>query len=67
MPQRRVWTGQVVVPPPAFNDDLYYLQRLEDLAIQKLISKLRAEALTIAILPEAAGHEAGAYLRSFSF
>ena len=50
---------RVVVPPPALNDDLCFLQRIEDFAIQKLISKLRVEALTIAILPRAAGHDVG--------
>ena len=50
---------RVVVPPPSLNDDLCFLQRVEDLAIQKLISQLRVEALTIAILPGAAGHDVG--------
>ena len=45
--------------PPTLNDDLCFLQRVEDLTIQKLISKLRVEALTIAILPGAAGHDVG--------
>ena len=50
---------RVVMPPPSLNDDLCFLQRVEDLAIQKLISQLRVEALTIAILPGAAGHDVG--------
>ena len=50
---------RVVVPPPALDDYLCLLQRVEDLAIQKLISQLRVEALTIAILPGAAGHNVG--------
>lgn len=45
------------MPPPILNDDLCFLQRVEDLAIQKFISQLRVEALTIAILPRAAGHD----------
>ena len=48
-----------VVSPPTLNDDLCFLQRVEDLAIQKLISKLRVIALTIAILPGATGHNVG--------
>ena len=52
---------RVVVPPPAINDDLCLLQRIEDLAIQKLISKLRVETLTIAILLGAAGHGVGGF------
>ena len=49
--------NRVVVPPPTLNDDLCFFQRVEDLAIQKLISQLRVEALTIAILPGAARHD----------
>ena len=52
---------RVVVPPPAINDDLCLLQRIEDLAIQKLISKLRVETLTIAILLGAAVRDVGGF------
>ena len=44
---------------PCFNHDLCLLQCVEDLAIQKLISKLRVEALRIAVLPGTAGHDVG--------
>ena len=45
----------VVVLPYALDGDLCILQRVEYLAIQKLIAKLRVEALTSAALPEAEG------------
>ena len=46
---------RVVVLPYALDGDLCILQRVEYLAIQKLIAKLRVEALTSAALPEAEG------------
>ena len=45
--------------PPALDDDLCLVQRVEDLAVQKFIPQLRVEALAIAILPRAAGHDVG--------
>jgi hypothetical protein len=54
-----VGPDRIVVPPPALDDDLCLLQRVEDLAIQKFIPQLRVEALAIAILPGAAGHDVG--------
>jgi hypothetical protein len=44
----------VVVAPPALNDDLSLLERIEDLAIEQLISKPRIEALDEPVLPGAA-------------
>ena len=48
-----------VVLPPAFDDDLRFLQRVEDFAIKELVAELRVEALAIAVLPRAAGHDVG--------
>ncbi len=52
--ERRVRPDRVVMPPPTFDDDLGFLQRVEGLAVEKLVSQLRVEALAIAILPRAA-------------
>jgi hypothetical protein len=41
----------VVVSPPAFDDDLGLLHRVEDFAVEKLIAKFRVKALAISILP----------------
>jgi hypothetical protein len=37
--------------PPAFDHNLSLLERVEDLAIEKLVSELGIEALAIAVLP----------------
>ena len=50
---------RVVVLSPAFDDDPGFLQRAEDLAVKQFIAKLRVEALTIAVLPRAAGLDIG--------
>ena len=47
------------MPPPAFDDDPGFLQRVEDLAVEQFIAKLRVEALAIAVLPRAAGLDVG--------
>jgi hypothetical protein len=39
--------------PPTLNQHLRFLQRIEQLAIQKLIPELTVKALIIAILPRA--------------
>jgi hypothetical protein len=49
----------VVVLAPAFDDDPCLRQAVEDLAIQKLVAELRVEALTISVLPGAAGLDVG--------
>ena len=46
---------RVVVLPYALDGDVCIFQRVEYFAIQKLIAKLRVEALTSAALPEAEG------------
>ena len=37
--------------PPALDDHLGFVERVEDFAVQKLISKLRVEAFAVAVLP----------------
>ena len=49
----------VVVPPPAFEDDLRLAQAVEDLAIQQLVTEPGIEALHIAIFPRAARGDVG--------
>ena len=49
----------VVVLAPPFDDDPGLLQRVENLAVEQLVAKLRVEALAIAVLPRAAGHDVG--------
>ena len=49
----------VVVLPPSFDDDLGFLQRVEDFAIEQFVTKLRVEAFAIAIFPRTAGHDVG--------
>jgi hypothetical protein len=41
----------IVVPPPAFEDDLRLAQAVEDLSVQQLISEPGIEALDVAVLP----------------
>jgi hypothetical protein len=45
--------------PPVFDDDPGLLQGIEDLSVEQLITKLRVEALAVAILPGAAGFDIG--------
>lgn len=48
---------RAVVVPPAFDDDLSLLEGVEDFTIEQFIAQLGVEALSIAILPGAAGHD----------
>ena len=50
---------RVVVLPPSFDDNLSFVQRVEDFSIKELVAELRVEALAVAILPGAAGHDVG--------
>ena len=43
----------VVVPPPALDQHLCLAQRVEDFAVQPLITQLADEAFVLAILPGA--------------
>src|SRR5690242_2858327 len=49
----------VVVPSPALDDDLRLAQRVEDLAIEKLVAQTRIEAFDEAVLPWAARRDVG--------
>lgn len=43
---------RVVVLPPRFDDDLGFLQRVEDFAIEQLVTEFRVEALAVALFPK---------------
>ena len=49
----------IVVAAPAFDDDLRLAERVEDLAIEKLVPQAGIEALDEAVLPWAAGCDVG--------
>src|SRR5208337_4751558 len=49
--QRRVRTLRVIFHPPSLGQNLCLLQRVENLAVQKLISQLAMEALAVPVLP----------------
>jgi hypothetical protein len=43
----------MVLPGPAFDDDLSLAQRIEDLAVEKFVTQARIEAFDKAVLPRA--------------
>ena len=43
----------VVLPPPALGEHLDLLERVEDLAVEKLVSQSGIERLDVAVLPGA--------------
>lgn len=45
--------------PPVFDDDPGLLQRIEYLTVEQFITKLRVEALAVAVLPGAARFDVG--------
>ena len=49
----------VVVPAPVFGDDLSFLERIKDLAIQEFISQVAVKALAVAVFPRAPRHDVG--------
>src|SRR5215204_6143994 len=52
--QRGIGPDRIVMPSPAFDDDLSLLQGGEDLAIQQLVSEPGVERLHIPVLPRRA-------------
>ena len=56
-----MWANGVVVPSPALDDHPGFLQRVEDFAVEQLVTELRVEAFTIAILPWAAWFDVGGF------
>ncbi len=45
----------IVVPAPALDDDLGFLEAVEDLAVEQFVAQLGVEALAAAVFPGAAG------------
>ena len=54
-------TDRVVVPPPAFDDDLCLLQRVENFAIEQFVAQACIEAFDIAVLSRAAWCDVGRF------
>ena len=54
-----MWPHGIVVTTPALDDDLRLAQRVEDLAVEKLVTQPRIEALDEAVLPRAAACNVG--------
>src|SRR5262249_26380530 len=50
---------RIVMAPPAFDDDLSFVEGVEDLAIEQLIAKAGVEALDVAVLPRTAPLDIG--------
>lgn len=53
--QGAVRPDRIVVAPPALDQKLCLLQRIEDFPVQQFVPQLAVEALVVAILPRAAG------------
>ena len=49
-----MWPDGVVVNPPTFGQDPDLLHRVEDLAVEELVTQLRVEALAVSVFPRAA-------------
>ena len=49
----------IVVPAPAFDHDLRFFERIEDLAIEELVAQAGVEAFYVSVLPGAAGCDVG--------
>ena len=48
---RGMWPNSIVVAAPAFDDDLRFTQRVEDLAIEQFVAQARVETLDEAVFP----------------
>jgi hypothetical protein len=48
--ERTMRADRVVVPTPAFDDDLCLLQGVEDLAVQEFVPQARVEAFDVPVL-----------------
>ena len=51
IPQRGVWPDGVVLDAPAFGQYAQLFHRVEDLAIEELVTEFGVEALAVAVLP----------------
>ena len=50
---------RIVVLPSTVDDNLRFLQRVEDLAVEKFVTEICVEASAVAVLPEASRLEIG--------
>src|SRR5664280_1797560 len=55
LPERAVRPQTVVEPPPAGDEDLRLLERVEEFAVQEFVTQLAVERLDVAVLPGGAG------------
>src|SRR6516164_6632781 len=55
--QRGVWPDGVEVQAPAFSQHAQFLDRVEDFAIEELISQLAVERFAVAVLPRRSGFD----------
>ena len=46
---------------PVFDDDLRFLERVEDFAVEQFVTEFRVEALAIAVFPWTARHDVGGF------
>ena len=46
-----MWSDGVVVMAPLTNDDLGFLEAVEDLTVQQLVTHFAVEAFAVAVLP----------------
>ena len=49
----------IVMPPPALDHDLSFLQRVEDLTVQQFVAQAGVEALDVPVLPGTARSDVG--------
>ena len=55
--ERRMWSDSVVVLASLLDDDLRFVQAVEDFSIQQFIAEIPVVRLAVAILPRAAGFD----------
>jgi len=51
MAEGAAWPDSVILPAPLFDDDLCFLEGIEDPAVKGFVPKPAIEALNIAVLP----------------
>ena len=55
--QRGVWSDGVVVDAPALGQHAQFFDRVEEFAVEELISEFGVEAFAIAVLPRRSGFD----------
>jgi len=46
-----MWAMRIVLPSPAFNDDLSFLSRVKEFSVQQFVSEFAIKRFHIPILP----------------